>query len=485
MAFSVQDTNELGTPFPTDWMVMTIIRSSIQRSTTNNNTVRGLVTCRWNENEVELVPDPTAAPEANTSEGSLVQLAVGSEIQVRGLINVRAHFQGQGSRRHRKPVLSMTLDVKQIRLDGDGGDGGRSPSPRTEGGLGGEERPPRKTPPPPDVGSRSGRKRPHISTEDGSEGGGGERGDRPSDPKRLRPWSSEDDDAGGSGPQGSSTDGGPHVPSSSYAQPTPSTSSATPRGGGGGTLGSLGMSSVAAVAPASPICPLNLEADILIQTHYFDGYGRLLNGDGSAQERMHTLFTFRQNRASGNAHWLHVLATRNLEERQLNLAVWEEIIFPNPANTSKTDKGPRRGTLQMIFVNRRIPPSHLPEEPNETWPLEPIYIITLDSHGALANAEYIRDGTIDQDDIHPRYLFEQHFNNGARRNIHVVLITQKDETQFEYQVWEEYLAAGALSPIWRPMVGQGQILNGINREEYMARLIECTRSATAQPTSRR
>ncbi|KAG0344472.1 hypothetical protein BG005_001820, partial [Podila minutissima] len=86
MAFSVQDTNELGTPFPTDWMVMTIIRSSIQRSTTTN-TVRGLVTCRWNENEVELVPDPTAAPEANTSEGSLVQLAVGSEIQVRGLIN--------------------------------------------------------------------------------------------------------------------------------------------------------------------------------------------------------------------------------------------------------------------------------------------------------------------------------------------------------------------------------------------------------------
>ncbi|KAG0360557.1 hypothetical protein BG005_010474 [Podila minutissima] len=359
MAFSVQDTNELGTPFPADWMVMTIIRSSIQRSTINN-TVRSLVTCRWNEHEVELVPDPTAAPEANTSEGSLVRLAVGSEIQVRGLINVRAHFQGQGSRRHRKPVLSMTLDAIRIRFDGDGGDGGRMKMTILVVLV-------HKVLPP--MADRMFlRQVTHSQLR-----------------RRRLPHQEEE------------------------------------------------------------------EAHWVVWTHYFDGYGRLLNDDGSAQERMHTLFTFRQNRASGNAHWLHVLATRNLEERQLNLAVWEEIIFPNPANTSKTDKGPRRGTLQMIFVNRRIPPSHLPEEPNETWPLEPIYIITLDSHGALANAEYIRDGTIDQDDIHPRYLFEQHFNNGARRNIHVVLITQKDETQFEYQVWEEYLAAGALSPIWRPM----------------------------------
>ncbi|KAG0324066.1 hypothetical protein BG000_002345 [Podila horticola] len=142
MAFLIQDTSELGTPFPTDWMVMTVIRSSIQRNTANN-TVRGLVTCRWREHEVELVPDPTVASEANTSERSLVRLAVGSEIEVRGLIDIRAHFQGHGSRRRRKSVLAMTLDVTQIRLNGDGGDGSRSrsssPSPTDpplgQGGL--------------------------------------------------------------------------------------------------------------------------------------------------------------------------------------------------------------------------------------------------------------------------------------------------------------------------------------------------------------
>ncbi|KAG0040590.1 hypothetical protein BGZ82_001045 [Podila clonocystis] len=374
MAFIAQDTNELGTPFPTDWMVMTIIRSTIQHSTVNN-TVRGLVTCRWHDHEIELVPDPTATPEANTSESSLVRLAVGSEIQVRGLINVRAHFQGQGSHRNRKPILTMIFDVTQIRLNGDRGDDSPSPSPspRSEGGFGGDEHPPRSTPPLED-GSRFGSRRPRESTEDEPEGGGGERGGRWSDPKRPRSWSRGGSSHGSSGPQGSSTGGGggPPVPSPSHAQPTPFASSAIP-GGRGAVLGGLGMSIVTAVAPASPICPLNLDTDFCIQTHYFDGYGRQLNADGIAQEQMQTLFTFRQNRASGNAHWLHVLATRQLEERQLNLAVWEEIIFPNPANTSETNTGPRRGTLQLIHADRRILRGHLPEEPSDTCGTNPHY----------------------------------------------------------------------------------------------------------------
>ncbi|KAG0337265.1 prephenate dehydrogenase (NADP(+)), partial [Podila minutissima] len=343
----------------------------------------------------------------------------------------------------------MTLDVTQIRLDGDGGDGSRSPSPRPEGGLGGEERPPRRTPPPPDGGSGSGSKRRHESTEDEPEGGG--RGGRPSDPKRPRPWSGEGSSRGGSGSHGSSTSGGLLDSSSSQAQPTPLAFSAlvTPGGGGGGgregestpaaeapppPLSGLGMSTSTEVVPPSSICPLDLDTDLCMEIHYIDGYGRVLNMDGSTQEQMHTLFTFRQNRASGVAQWLHVLATRQLTEGYENLRVWEELVFPNPDDTSETEtqtRTRRRGTLQLVEVNGRVARRQLPEGPSEGWPLNPYHVITLDPQGALANAQYKRDETIGGGNL--RYSFEQRFNNEARRVVHVLLIPKGDDTQFEYQ----------------------------------------------------
>ncbi|KAF9286789.1 hypothetical protein BGZ74_001243, partial [Mortierella antarctica] len=149
---------------------------------------------------------------------------------------------------------------------------------------------------------------------------------------------------------------------------------------------------------------------------------------------MHTLFTFRQNRASGIAHWLHVLATRQLTEGYENLRVWEELIFPNPDDTSETEtqtRTRRRGTLQLIEVNGRVARRQLPEGPSEGWPLNPYHVITLDPQGALANAQYERDETIGGGNL--RYSFDQRFNNEARRVVHVLLIPKGDDTQFEYQ----------------------------------------------------
>ncbi|KAG0082656.1 hypothetical protein BGZ93_008353 [Podila epicladia] len=229
MALSVQDTNELGTPFPTDWMVMTTIRISIQRSTINN-TVRGLVTCRWNEHEVKLIPDPSAAPEANISEDNLVRLAVGSEIQVRGLINVRAHFQGQGSRRHRIPVLTMTLDVTQSDSTVMGA---MVAGPKADSKV---------------MNARHGA-HPLLQTVAADLAANGHM-------SRPRPSPKEEE------------------------------------------RDRLTQS------PTSMVCSiaLDLDAELCMDTNYIEGYSRLLNMDGSAQEQVHTLFTFRQNRASGIAH---------------------------------------------------------------------------------------------------------------------------------------------------------------------------------------
>ncbi|KAF8987075.1 hypothetical protein BGZ52_006423, partial [Haplosporangium bisporale] len=200
MAFAVQDTNQMGTPFPTDWMLMTIIRSTIQRNTTHN-TNTGHITCRWNDHEIELIPDPYASPQAFTSERNLVRLLVGSEIEARGFMAVRAVFSGSGKRR--RPVLRMTLELTHVKLEGDGSGRSRttSPSGSDRGGPDGDgHRPPSTDQPSRGSSPISKGKRRQKSPKSQPEW---REGSRLPSPKRSRPWSSGSDD----GAAGSSASG--------------------------------------------------------------------------------------------------------------------------------------------------------------------------------------------------------------------------------------------------------------------------------------
>ncbi|KAF9390113.1 hypothetical protein CPB97_009915 [Podila verticillata] len=538
MAFAVQDTNQMGTPFPTDWMLLTIIRSTIQRNTTSNiNT--GHITCRWNDHEIELIPDPNASPQAFTSERNLARLVVGSEIEARGLMTVRAVFSGSGKRC--RPVLGMTLELTHVKLgDGSGSNRTLSPSGSDRGGPSGDGRRPPSTDQPPRGGSPISRgKRRKESPESQPEW---REGSRPPSPKRLRPWSSGSDDGGArtttssrastscsgtiirsvipdagrdrgtarpysatfqhsegqpgtnvpvstssAGPSPSAgTIPPPATPSAPAALPAPASPPAgappSPAPGEGGGAEALAAAILAATGPlaAPPFDPLvNFQTEL----HHFDDYGRPIYSDGQLMQQRyptHTLFTFRQNRNDESHHWLHVLARNSVHESYTNITVWEEVMTPN---TGDSIEGLWNHTFERIEVPGRMAGAELLEYeqmevvlPHENWPLQPTQIIYLDEHGAIADAGYLRDESVPQGE--QRYSFSMTFMNRMIRIIHVLLRPQEDDSLFRFELWEEMLQPPYTSATWRRMFGHGPALHRVRGRERRRRLLQSIGAAT-------
>ncbi|KAG0040588.1 hypothetical protein BGZ82_001043 [Podila clonocystis] len=115
---------------PTRWMDLDVIRATIELREDNTTSVE--IICKWNGHDIRLLPDPLAISTDSTSQDSFHRMLVGTRLQAKGLMTIKALSKGRGVRR--RPVLGLALAVTELRTPQDRDSrGGGSTSGRGEG----------------------------------------------------------------------------------------------------------------------------------------------------------------------------------------------------------------------------------------------------------------------------------------------------------------------------------------------------------------